>query len=171
MVEPDEEDLHTDPASHAESLAYFKACSIGTQSKAAAILAADTIAYIDGEIIGKPLDREDARRILSKLSGTTHRVITGVALMDADRRLLEHDVSLIRVRTLSPETIEAYLDSGQWQGKAGAYGIKDENDPFVERLEGSFTNVVGMPMELLTHLFERWLSGAGARGECGGDQR
>src|SRR5258706_15947849 len=76
LVEPDEQDLHTDPASHAESLAYFKACSIGTQSKATAILAADTIAYLDGEIIGKPLDREDARRILRKLSGTTHRVIT-----------------------------------------------------------------------------------------------
>lgn len=168
MVEPDENSPHVDPAAHAESLAYFKACSIGPQSVGTTILAADTIAFVDGKIIGKPADRDDARRIIRALSGTTHRVITGVALIDEKRRLIQHDASIVGVRALPESAIESYLDTGLWQGKAGAYGVQEKADPFVERLDGSFTNVVGLPMEMLAHLFERWLSGDGTRVECGG---
>ncbi|HUN80558.1 MAG TPA: Maf family protein [Phycisphaerae bacterium] len=168
LLEPDENSPHTDPASHAESLAYFKAASIGVQPAGTTILAADTIAFVDGRIIGKPADRRDAGRIIRALSGTTHKVITGVALTDEKRRLIHHDVSTVRVRTLSDSAIESYLDTGLWEGKAGAYGIQEQADPFVERLEGSFTNVVGLPMELLAQLFDRWLNGEGTRVECGG---
>lgn len=164
VVEPPFEEpsfLHPQvaPERHAEALAYFKACSVADQLRDVVVLGADTVASLNGEPIGKPEDRDDARRILKRLSGTTHRVITGVALVDAttNRRAMRHDVSVVRVRPLTDAMIEAYLDTGQWEGKAGAYGIQDQNDPFVERVEGSLTNVVGLPMELVEAMFREWV--------------
>lgn len=158
LQEPDERHPHVDVASYAESLAFFKASSIAEHHPDATILAADTITVLGDEIFGKPADRVDALRTLRALSGTLHSVITGVALLHprSERRLIDHAVTRVRVRTLSAATIEAYLDTGQWQGKAGAYGIQDEGDPFVEKIDGSFTNVVGLPMELLARMFREW---------------
>lgn len=158
FAEPDEQRPHVSPEQYTESLAYFKASSVAAAHRNKTILAADTIAFIDGEIIGKPADRDDARRILQRLSNTTHRVITGVALLDpaTDRRMIDHDISTIVCRHLSPEQIETYLDTNQWQGKAGAYGIQDHGDLFVEQVVGSFTNVVGLPMEKLAAMFAAW---------------
>ncbi len=149
------------PQRHAEALAYFKACSVADHMRDVVVLGADTLAAFDGIAIGKAEDRDDARRILKRLSATTHRVITGVALVDAttNRRLMRHDISVVRVRPLSDAMIEAYLDSGDWEGKAGAYGIQDQNDPFVERVEGSLSNVVGLPMELIETMFRDWVEG------------
>lgn len=163
--EPSEQKAHV-PARHfAESLAFFKAGSIAEKLPQKTILGADTIAFIEGRIIGKPRDREDAHRILKLLSDTTHEVITGVALVHAEseRRLIEFDVSVIRVRKLSQANIDAYLDTGLWQGKAGAYGIQDKNDPFVEKIEGSLSNVMGLPMELLQRMFKTWTAKARKR--------
>ena len=159
MHEPDWIHPHVAPTLHAESLAYFKARSVASQHADKTILAADTIAVVEGEIIGKPVDREDAQRILRRLSGTTHSVITGVVLFQptTGRRLLQHGISTVCVRTLAEPVIQAYLDTKAWEGKAGAYGIQDQDDPFVERISGSFTNIVGMPMELLTYMFEHWV--------------
>lgn len=156
--EPDDKHPHVTAAQHAESLAYFKARSIIHSHFSQTILAADTIAYVDGEVIGKPVDVDDARRILRKLSGTTHEVITGVALLHAagGRRVLAHDASTIRVRPLNEAMIEGYLQSGEWRGKAGAYGIQDHEDLFVEKIEGSFSNVVGLPMELVARMLADW---------------
>lgn len=158
LQEPDERYPHVNVASYAESLAFFKASSIADLHPDATILAADTITVLEDEIFGKPLDREDAQRTLRALSGTFHSVITGVALLNprSELRLIDHAVTRVRVRTLSDATIEAYLETGQWQGKAGAYGIQDGGDPFVEKVDGSFTNVVGLPMELLARMFKEW---------------
>ncbi len=147
------------PAIHAESLAYFKASSVARLHPGHTILAADTIACLDGQVIGKPANRDDARFILGRLSGTTHEVISGVALIDPEacRRMLRHDVTVVRIRPLDAEEIEDYLDSGEWKGKAGAYGIQDHGDRFVERVDGSFTNVVGLPMELIAVMFRGWV--------------
>jgi septum formation protein len=149
------------PERHAEALAYFKACSVADHRREVVVLGADTLAAFDGVAIGKPEDRDDARRILKRLSGTTHKVVTGVALVDAttNRRAMRHDVSIVRVKELSDAMIEAYLDSGEWESKAGAYGIQDQNDPFVERVEGSLTNVVGLPMEVVEAMFREWVEG------------
>ena len=157
LEEPDNVRPHVAPGPYAESLAYFKASSVAEQHPGKTILAADTIAFLDGLIIGKPTDRRDARRILKLLSGTTHEVISGLALLGlgGSRRFLEHEASRIRVRPLTDEAIEAYLDTGAWRGKAGAYGIQDHGDAFVTEVRGSFTNVVGLPMELLARMF-RW---------------
>jgi len=109
-------------------------------------------------IFGKPRDRADAKRILSAIAGTTHEVITGVTLLDAasGARQIEHDVTRVTMRRLGDDEIEAYLDTGAWQGKAGAYGIQDRGDAFVERIDGSFTNVVGFPMELIERMLQTW---------------
>lgn len=149
---------HVGPAAHASSLAYFKASAVASLIRGATVLGADTIATLDDEIIGKPKDRDDARRILRRLSGTAHDVITGVALVDCEsgRRMIEHDVTRIRVRPLADDVLETYLDTGLWEGKAGAYGIQDEGDPFVETMDGSYSNVVGLPMELVVRMLKAW---------------
>jgi septum formation protein len=156
--EPEEPHPHVDPAAHAESLAYYKARSIAKTNPRDTILAADTISVFGVEVFGKPDDREDARRILRKLRGTSHQVITGLALMhpETDKRLLGHAVSTVRMRPIADDDLEAYLDGGAWRGKAGAYGIQDQGDPFVEAYEGSFSNIVGLPLELLREMLVRW---------------
>ena len=148
------------PLERAEASSEFKARSVAKLVAVGWVLAADTIASLGGRIFGKPADRDDARRILQALWGTTHQVITGVTLLDASNgaTLIRHDSTDVTMRRLSEREIEDYLDSGAWEGKAGAYGIQDQGDAFVERIDGSFTNVVGLPMELLAkmlHAFPR----------------
>jgi len=111
------------------------------------ILAADTVVAFGDELIGKPEDVRDAKRILRLLSGTTHVVITGVAVaIDAGGLLRTARVmSSVRMKFLSEAEIERYLETGKWRGKAGAYGIQDD-DPFVTRMTGCHTNIVGLPM-------------------------
>ena len=149
------------PGACAESLAYLKAmAAIEAYGLAdGLVLGADTVVELAGRIIGKPADEADARRILSELSGSRHRVVTGLALVDvaAGRRLLAHAVTGIRMRRLSPEEIGAYVAGGEAMGKAGAYALQETGDRFVEAVEGSLTNVVGLPMELL----ERMIRAAG----------
>ncbi len=160
--EPQSAHPHVAPSLYAESLAFFKASSVAGKRADACVLAADTIAVVDGAIIGKPADRQDAYRILGRLSGTTHSVITGVVLLHpaTGRRLMQHATSSVTVRRLSDETVRRYLDTGAWCGKAGAYGVQDRDDPFVEKIDGSFTNVVGLPMEMLAEMFADWTGAA-----------
>jgi septum formation protein len=137
-------------------LARAKAEAVAAKFPNDIVLAADTIVALNGEVIGKPVDADDARRILSGLSGTTHRVITGVAIL---RRatgvcLSQTVASTVQMRLLTPGQIEAYIATGQWQGKAGAYGIQD-SDPFVARIEGCLTNIVGLPMTTTAELLRK----------------
>jgi septum formation protein len=119
------------------------------------ILAADTVAEVDGVALGKPADRKDAERILRTLIGRRHRTWTGICMMRAGERraLLDADASWVTFRTVTDDRLREYLDGGAWEGKAGAYGIQDHDDPFVEKLEGSFTNVMGLPVERVLTLF------------------
>ena len=146
------------PAEQAEALSYFKAESAATVVTDGVILAGDTIVSLDDRIFGKPANRNDARAILSALAGTTHHVITGVTLLNASNseRLIRHDTTAVIMRPISADELEAYLDTGAWSGKAGAYGIQDRGDAFIERIDGSFTNVVGFPMELVGHMLSKW---------------
>jgi septum formation protein len=169
IVPPDDEPAHLfdhlPPTEHAEALSLHKAQNVAARLDAGLILAADTIAALAGRIIGKPIDRDHARKIITALAGTTHQVITGVTLLDAaagrahtaagrahtaaGRAHTAHDITAVTMRPLSSNDIERYLDTDDWQGKAGAYGIQDHGDRFVTGIKGSFTNVVGLPMELL----------------------
>jgi nucleoside triphosphate pyrophosphatase len=149
--EPDFADWRFTPAGFAESAGYYKAQSVAQARPDRIILAADTVVALDEHIFGKPVDRDDARRILSTLADTTHQVITGVSLCEGahGRRFISHDVTHVTMRRLSEDELTQFLDGGQWRGKAGGYGIQDENDPFVETIDGSFSNVVGLPIELV----------------------
>jgi septum formation protein len=151
LAEPVEFPEDMSPVERAQSSSLFKAKSVAGLVGEGWVLGADTIAALGDRVFGKPSNRDDARKILQALSGTTHQVITGVTLLDASSgaKLVRHDSTKVIMRRLSDPEIEAYLDIGAWEGKAGAYGIQDEGDAFVERFEGSFTNVVGLPMELL----------------------
>ena len=146
------------PGALVESLAYLKAmASVDAHRMAEGlVLAADTVVVLAGRIIGKPADEADARRILSQLSGSEHRVLTGMALVDVAKRhrLLAHDVTRIRMRRITPAEIDAYVASGEALGKAGAYALQETGDRYVESLEGSVTNVVGLPMELLARMLK-----------------
>jgi septum formation protein len=156
--EPAAEEIDPNAAQFAQAASYFKARSVASLCRSNVILAADTVVARDGRIYGKPADREDARRILQSLSGTTHEVITGVTVLDprSGRRVITKDHTAVTMRRMSPHELEEYLDSGEWQDKAGSYGIQDIGDKFVERISGSFSNVVGLPMELVIDLLERF---------------
>ncbi|MCE5325759.1 MAG: Maf family protein [Planctomycetaceae bacterium] len=158
-VEPPLDEPSTLPAEMtasqaAEALAYYKARSVSQWHRDSLVLGADTVvAAADGRILGKPAGRDDARAMLETLSGSRHSVITGVALLGPPRgRLIASETTFVTMRPMSESEIVAYLDSGEWQGKAGAYAIQETADRFITRVEGSFSNVVGLPMELLQRM-------------------
>lgn len=120
------------------------------------VLAADTALEFDGEIIGKPADADDARRILRRLSGRTHRVLTAVALGCATGIETALSISEVRFCELAGEEIEAYVASGEPFDKAGAYGIQGRAGAFVEHLSGSYTGVMGLPLFETARLLKRF---------------
>ena len=158
LSEPDEMGHGVPPESQAEALSYFKARSVAKTMESGWIIGADTLVALGGDVFGKPADVDDARRILGVLAGTRHRVITGLTLLNArtGERVISHDITTVTMRPLSGELLDKYLGGQAWIGKAGAYGIQDKGDAFIERVDGSFTNVVGLPMELLSTLLQKW---------------
>ena len=120
------------------------------------ILACDTLSEVDGVALGKPVDRDDARRMLTQLSGRVHRVLTGVWLGGTPRQAIQNtallpsleavEESLLKMDTLEEPLLDWYLESGMWQGKAGACGFQDERLP-LRLVRGSGSNVVGLPLE------------------------
>ncbi|MCL2829106.1 MAG: Maf family nucleotide pyrophosphatase [Betaproteobacteria bacterium] len=118
------------------------------------VLAADTTLELDGRIIGKPEDAEDARQILESLSGRTHRVLTAVALCRAGVAASELSISEVSFRILSVAEIAAYIASGEPFDKAGAYGIQGRAAVFVSHLSGSYTGVMGLPLFETARLLE-----------------
>ncbi len=147
-----------DATDFARATSYYKARSVASICRNSVIVAADTVVARDGQIFGKPADREDARRILTALGGTTHEVITGVTVLDprSGQRVITMDRTEVTMRRMTAPQLEEYLDSEEWQDKAGAYGIQDVGDRYVERFVGSFSNVVGLPMELLADVLQRF---------------
>lgn len=138
------------PIELARHLSFEKAKAVAGRFPHDVVLAADTVVAFGDRALSKPEDAEDARRMLSLLSGTTHIVITGVTLMQKESEVQQtrSAMSAVRMRRMSREEIEGYIASNEWQGKAGGYGIQD-NDPFVTRMAGSHSNVVGLPMEMV----------------------
>lgn len=120
------------------------------------VLAADTLVCLNGAVMGKPHDEADAIRMLSRLSGQTHQVCTGVCLRSPDgRELCEVDTTDVTFLTMSDESIRRYVATGEPMDKAGAYAIQGGAGIFVSRISGSPTNVVGLPLGLVTRFFEQ----------------
>jgi septum formation protein len=147
-------DLAHDPPRVAALLAERKARAAIPLVRDGWILGADTIVRLEGVILGKPRDRAEARAMLRALSGSTHGVITGVCLLHVPGGACQVEVEETRVtmRALEAGEIDAYVESGESDGKAGAYAIQETADRFVTRLDGSYSNVVGLPMERVTRL-------------------
>jgi septum formation protein len=154
LPEPERKPGGIAPGAWAEALAYFKASAVAEQHRARWVLGADTIVVCAGELLGKPVDVRDARRMLELQAGRATEVITGVCLVrraEHVRRIIGHAVTLVWMRDAAAER-GAYLASGDWRGKAGAYGIQNVGDRLVERLEGSHSNVVGLPLSLVERM-------------------
>jgi septum formation protein len=143
------------PVDLAEQLAETKGRAVAPGYPEDVVLAADTVVSFGDYILGKPNDAAHARTMLNLLSGTTHLVITGVFVVRQSMSYskLAHVMSAVRMNTLSNREIEEYVASNLWQGKAGGYGIQDP-DPFVERIRGCHTNIVGLPMKTTKRLLE-----------------
>ncbi len=142
------------------ALAYYKAREVADGLEAGLVLGADTVVECEGEILGKPTDREDARRMLSTLASSRQRVLTGIALINAatGKRVIEYDVTTLKMRPMSDAQIESYLAAGHGDGKAGAYALQEGGDVLVEWMDGSESNVIGLPMEALQRAFAAMLA-------------
>lgn len=143
------------PCEYAERLALAKAKSVAEKFPDCLVIGADTVADFGGEIIGKPADAKEAEEITRKLFGGPHKVITAVAIVRTSdgTEIVESDATKVYPKKLSNKQIAEHIKGGSWRGKAGAYAIQ-EQDGFVERIEGSLTNVMGLPMELLQRLLK-----------------
>lgn len=140
------------PARWAEALAYFKARAVAERHPGRQVLGADTLVVCERRILGKPIDRRDAEEMLRLQAGRGAEVITGVCLLTPGRlRRVAHERTVVWMRD-SPAERAAYLESGAWAGKAGAYGIQGMDDRLIERVEGCFSNVVGLPSRLVQRL-------------------
>jgi len=134
------------PHDYVQRMARSKALAVWQERSALPVLAADTTVVLDGLTLGKPSDREDALRMLARLSGRTHEVLTAVALATHSGIALRVSVSSVRFRTLSAEECAAYWESGEPRDKAGAYAIQGRAAVFVESLQGSYSGVMGLPL-------------------------
>ena len=135
------------PGELAENLAFRKAQAVAKRHPGCVILGADTVVAFGDTALGKPEDAADARRMLGLLAGTTHVVVTGVAVVRKSEGFVRRGrvLSSVHMRALSADEIDRYVASGEWRGKAGGYGIQDP-DPFVTRTAGCHTNIVGLPV-------------------------
>lgn len=153
---------YMDAGKYAEEMSRRKALMVakdfyGATDEEHLILGADTTVEIDGTILGKPEDYDDAVRMLESIQGKWHRVITGITLVNAKNRevLTDSEMTRVKIRSMTPEMIQAYLRTGESLDKAGAYGAQGYGSLIVERVEGCFFNVIGLPIYKLSRLLEQ----------------
>jgi len=136
----------------AERLAREKAWAIAKKRPADAVLGADTVVVIDGQILGKPADSDDAARMLCILSGRTHQVITGVCLVVKGRCSVASETTSVTMSAISENDIAEYVAGGEPMDKAGAYAIQGVASRWIPRIEGDYSNVVGLPIALVCRM-------------------
>jgi len=137
-------------------LAEAKARDVAARRPHDVVVGADTVVVLDGQIMGKPGDREEARRMLTRLSGRTHQVWTGIAVVHlaAGRAAVEAERTDVTFRSLSADEVDRYVQLGEGMDKAGAYAVQGVGAVFVERLEGCYYNVVGLPLARLHRMLQ-----------------
>lgn len=134
-----------DPTVTVLALAFEKAWDVFKGNRDKLVIGADTVVYLD-EVLGKPANEAEARTMLQKISGKTHRVYTGVALLGAGAKEIFYECSEVRIRDLSAEAIDAYIRTGEPMGKAGGYAVQGFGASLVESIKGDYFNVVGLPV-------------------------
>jgi septum formation protein len=139
-----------------QSVAWLKAAAVAPRVSNGVVLAADTVGWVDGQVLGKPTDAADARRILKLLGGREHELWTGVVLWRRpdDVQLVWQERSRVFFRGLSDAEIDVYLATRPWRENSGAYAIQEPVDPYVRVVEGSVSNVVGLPLETTMQALE-----------------
>jgi len=144
----------TDIRAFVHHVAWSKAAAVAPRVAGGVVLAADTVGWIDGRVIGKPEDEADARRILTTLGGREHELWTGAVLWRRpdDVQVCWQEVTRVFFRRLTEQELSAYLATRTWQGCSGAYAIQGQDDPYVRVVRGSLSNVIGLPMETLGRL-------------------
>ncbi len=159
----DEDELiWTDPVRVARLLSELKAVDVQKSHPRKTIIAADTLVICEGRFLGKPVGQDDAVSMLETLSGREHEVVTGLTLMTPpDIRYVESEITKVFFRELSKSDIAAYIDTGEPFGKAGAYAIQGYASLFIDRVDGCYFNVVGLPVSLLFRLFRRLEAASG----------
>ena len=147
---------HDPPEADASRLvrdhALGKARSVAAEAGDRPVLGVDTTVALGGRIYAKPTDAGDAERMLEELSGRTHAVVSGLALVTPGWEHVEDAATLVTFRTLTPRDLGLYVSSGEWEGRAGGYAIQGRGAALVERVEGDYLNVVGLPASLLVRL-------------------
>ena len=145
------------PAEQVERLSRRKADAVATEvTPDDLVIAADTVVALDGTVLGKPVDEEDAFRMLSALSGVRHHVYTGVTVRMGDRVLTRHEVTSVDFRALELDEVEQYIATGECMDKAGAYGIQGYGCLLVEGIVGDYYNVMGLPVALLAQMLKQF---------------
>jgi len=159
VVEPlsDESSNHPDPDERVIRNAELKAKSVADRYPNSLIIGADTIVFLDGVFMGKPSSPDDAEKMLGLLSGRTHQVFTGIAVLNTSSGEIHSGVSKtdVRFKRLSSKVIKAYVASGEPLDKAGSYGIQGDGGAFIQGFSGSYSNVVGLPLELVEELLRK----------------
>lgn len=150
-----EEIAHGTPAQQVKKLAYDKAADVAALHGDALVIGADTLVFLGSEPLGKPEDEEDARRMLRRLAGRTHRVLTGVCVICGDNKLTAAESTHVRFASLTESEIEAYVRTGEPMDKAGAYGIQGQFAKHIAGLRGCYFNVVGLPLNRLYNMIKQ----------------
>ena len=135
-----------------------KARSVGEPDERP-VLGVDTTVHLDGRVFGKPSDYEEAEEMLEALGGRTHEVVSGLCLRTPGWEVVEHEVTRVSFRPLTARDLAAYVASREWQGRAGGYAIQGLGAALVERIEGDYLNVVGLPAALLVRLLSERFAG------------
>jgi septum formation protein len=147
---------HDPPEADAQRLvrghAAGKARSVAAHADGRPVLGVDTTVVLDGRIYAKAADAADAEQTLAELSGKTHAVVSGLCLLTPDWEVVEAAATLVTFRVLAPREVTAYVASGEWESRAGAYAIQGQGASLVERVDGDYHNVVGLPVSLLVRL-------------------
>jgi len=158
-----------DPRSFVQAVSWLKASVVAPKVPEGLVLAADTIAWIDGGPILKPADEADARRILRQLGGREHELWTGVVVWRRpdDLQVVWQERSRVHMKAMDDAELERYLATREWRNNSGAYAIREDGDPYLSLVEGSVSNVIGLPLET-TEKVLRWFSG-GSPSPLGGE--
>ena len=142
-----------DPAAYVQRLALSKAEAVAAKLERGLVLGADTTVVVDEQILGQPVDDDDAKRMLGLLNNKWHEVLTGVAVVRVGgESRVEYETTRVRFAEMSEREIEWYISTGEARGKAGAYGIQGAAGLFIEEIEGDYFNIVGLPIRLVYEL-------------------
>ncbi|MGI5949343.1 Maf family protein [Peptoniphilus sp.] len=160
IIKPDIEEIKNNEVkanTTVMALAFEKGMAVARENEDSLVLSCDTLVEIDGELLGKPKDRDDAREMLKKLSGKAHNVYSGYALILLSEKIkyLDFVKTSVKFKNLTDDDIENYLDTGEYKDKAGSYAIQEKGSLLIEKFDGDYFNVVGLPISKINDDLKR----------------